>query len=105
MQLFNHALFHSMVLRPDNNTAAYRSPKLQTQHGPVEAEESPSYGNKSIAIATTVLHPDPTLPIWLDYHLRCVHVVLILMDDPRERSIFQHMTQGRRVVLFDEALH
>ena len=60
---------------PDNialRSDAYRSPKLQTQHGPVEAEEPPSY---AIAITTTVLHPDPTLPIWLDYHLRRVGVV------------------------------
>jgi len=92
----------NVILRPDADPEiAHPPPELQTQHGPIEPEKPPVYTNKSIAITTTVLHPDPTLPIWLDYHLRRADVILIFMDDPGERPIFERLIQGRTVVLFD----
>jgi len=90
----------NVVLRPDPVTV-HHSPELQTQQGPLEPEKPPSYANKSIAITTTILHPDPTLPIWLEYHLRRAAVILIFMDDPGERPIFERLIQGRTVILFD----
>jgi hypothetical protein len=91
---------NNIVLRPDVETAL-RLPEPQTQQGPLEHEAPPPYANKSLAITTTVLHPDPTLPIWLDYHLRRAAVILIFMDDPAERPIFERLIQGRSVVLLD----
>lgn len=55
--------------------------------------------NMSIAIATTVLHPGPTLPVWLDYHLRLVQHVVIYMDDPDEQPVFDRLCGDRPVTL------
>lgn len=57
--------------------------------------------NMSIAIATTVLHPGPTLPAWLDYHLRWVHHVVIYMDDPDERPVFDRLCRDKPVTLLE----
>lgn len=57
----------------------------------------------SIAITTTILHPDFTFPVWLNYHLRRVDLVMIFMDDPRERPLFEQLVRGKPVVLFDGA--
>ena len=91
---------NNVVLRPDVETAQH-SPELQTQQGPLQPEAPPSYANKSLAITTTVLHPDPTFTIWLDYHLRRAAVILIFMDDPAERPMFERLIEGRTAVLFD----
>ena len=91
---------NNVVLRPDIETAQH-SPELQTQQGALQPEAPPSYANKSLAITTTVLRPDPTFPIWLDYHLRRAAVILIFMDDPAERPMFERLIEGRTVVLFE----
>ncbi|KAJ5161823.1 hypothetical protein N7492_007215 [Penicillium capsulatum] len=72
----------SYVLSPENGTGF-----LETR------------ANISIAIATTVLHPPPTLPAWLDYHLRWVQHIVIYMDDPDERSEFERLCEDRPVTL------
>ena len=57
--------------------------------------------NTSIAIATTVLKPPPTLSEWLDYHLRWVQHVVIYMDSPDERSAFDRLCADRPVTLLN----
>ncbi|KAK4466083.1 hypothetical protein QBC42DRAFT_293703 [Cladorrhinum samala] len=57
----------------------------------------------SIAIATTVLNPAPNLDIWLDYHLQRCAVIILYLDDPARRAIFEPFTNGRSVLLFDGA--
>jgi len=53
-----------------------------------------------IALSTTVLSPDSNFPIWLEYHLKIVDVILIFMDDPERREEFEKY-EGRRVLLFN----
>ena len=72
---------------------------LAPEHGAGGLETIQS--NVSIAIATTVLHPGPMLPAWLDYHLRWVQHVLIYMDDPEERPAFEHLCGDRSVTLLE----
>ncbi|KAJ5351019.1 hypothetical protein N7541_008746 [Penicillium brevicompactum] len=55
----------------------------------------------SIAIATTILHPGPTLPTWLEYHLRWVEHVVIYMDDPDERPTFERLCKYKPVTLLN----
>jgi hypothetical protein len=55
--------------------------------------------NISIAIATTVLHPGPLLPVWLDYHLRWVQHIMVYMDDAEERPEFERLCEDRPVTL------
>lgn len=57
--------------------------------------------NISIAIATTILHPGPTLSAWLDYHLHWAQHVVIYMDDPDERPQFDHLCGDRPVTLLE----
>jgi hypothetical protein len=57
--------------------------------------------NISIAIATTVLHPEPTFLAWLDYHLRWVQHVVIYMDDINERPEFVRLCGDRPVTLLE----
>lgn len=57
--------------------------------------------NIPIAITTTILHPGPTLPAWLDYHLRWVQHVVIYMDDPDERPLFERLCEGRPTTLLE----
>lgn len=57
--------------------------------------------NMSIAIATTVLHPGPTLPAWFDYHLRWVQHVVIFMDDPDERPALDRVCENKPVTLLN----
>lgn len=61
--------------------------------------------NITIAIATTVLHPGPLLPVWLDYHLRWVQHVVIFMDDPDERPVFDSLCGDRPVTLLQGSQH
>ncbi|KAI1342029.1 hypothetical protein F5Y15DRAFT_330621 [Xylariaceae sp. FL0016] len=74
---------------------------------PEPGAEGATYGSGSleavsIAIATTILHPDPLiLPVWLDYHLRWVQHVVVYMDDPAERPVFEQICGNRPVTLFD----
>ncbi|KAH9884557.1 hypothetical protein F4778DRAFT_787665 [Xylariomycetidae sp. FL2044] len=68
----------------------------------------------SIAIATTILHPDPIVfPAWLDYHLgwgrrqrqqqqqQGVQLVVVYMDDPSERALFERLCGNRPVALLE----
>ncbi|KAK3358572.1 hypothetical protein B0T24DRAFT_643876 [Lasiosphaeria ovina] len=57
----------------------------------------------SVAIATTVLNPAPNLNIWLDYHLRRCAVIILYLDDPDRRSLFEPFCNGRSVLVFDGA--
>lgn len=57
--------------------------------------------NIPIAITTTVLHPSPMLPAWLDYHLRWVQHVVIYMDDPDERLLFERLCEGKPITLLE----
>lgn len=57
--------------------------------------------NISIAIATTILHPGPTLPAWLDHHLRWAQHIVIYMDDPSERPLFDTLCGTKPVTLLE----
>ncbi|KAK4147279.1 uncharacterized protein C8A04DRAFT_24521 [Dichotomopilus funicola] len=57
----------------------------------------------SIAIATTVLNPAQNLDIWLDYHLLRCAVIILYLDDPARRGLFEPLCKGRSVLLFDGA--
>ena len=54
-----------------------------------------------IAIVTTILHPDPSFPVWLEYHLQRVDRILIFMDDPSRAPIFEELVRDKPVVLFN----
>jgi hypothetical protein len=58
---------------------------------------------KSMAICSTVLNPGSRFAVWLDYHLRCADLMIIFMDDRRERPSFTAMTKGKPVLLLDGA--
>ncbi|KAJ5689104.1 hypothetical protein N7462_003496 [Penicillium macrosclerotiorum] len=75
----------SYILGPEYGTAGLESVRVDA----------------SFAIATTILRPGPILPVWLDYHLRWVHHVVIFMDDPDERPLFESLCGNRPVTLLD----
>jgi hypothetical protein len=58
---------------------------------------------ESMAICTTVLNPGPTFAVWLDYHLRCADLVIVFMDNPQKRPLFEAITAGKPVLLLDGA--
>lgn len=68
---------------------------------PNHSEDGAQYSEMSIAISTTITRPGPTLPIWLDYHLRRIDLIMIFMDDPTERPLFERIVGGRSVILFN----
>lgn len=61
--------------------------------------DATTQNNITVAIATTVLHPGPSLTTWLDYHLRWVQHVVIYMDDPNELPVFEQLCENRPVTL------
>lgn len=70
------------------------SPRLETVPG-----QRPK---ATLAIATTILRPGPSFPIWVDYHLRHnTDLIIVFMDDPRERPNIERLVQGRPVVLLE----
>jgi hypothetical protein len=68
---------------------------------PNHSKDGAQYSEMSIAIATTITRPGPTLPIWLDYHLRRIDLIMIFMDDPTEQPKFERLVEGRPVILFN----
>jgi hypothetical protein len=56
-----------------------------------------------MAICSTVLNLGPSFAVWLDYHLRRADLMIIFMDDPQERPLFEAMTEGKPVLLLDGA--
>ncbi|KAK3068953.1 quinone oxidoreductase [Teratosphaeriaceae sp. CCFEE 6253] len=53
----------------------------------------------SMAIATTVLHPEASFATWLDHHQRRAKHVLVYLDDPdRSWSDFERLVGGRSYV-------
>ncbi|KAJ5722709.1 hypothetical protein N7488_000744 [Penicillium malachiteum] len=79
-----------------NSSRQNESHGLAPEHGTETIQN-----NASIAIATTVLNPGDTLPDWLDYHLRWVQHVVIYMDDPNERPLFERLCGDRPVTLLE----
>ena len=59
------------------------------------------YRANSIAITTTILDPDPSFPVWLEYHLRRVDLIIIFMDDPNKQPHFESLVHNKPVVLFN----
>jgi hypothetical protein len=53
------------------------------------------------AIVTTILNPDPSFPVWLEYHLCRVDRILIFMDDPSKAPVFEELVRDKPVVLFN----
>ena len=76
-------------------------PHIDTPNSVPSADShSPDSSKKSIAISTTILSPDSNFPVWLDYHLRIVDLVMIFMDDPERKPLFESFIQGKPVILF-----
>lgn len=50
---------------------------------------------------TTVLNPDPTFPVWLDYHLRRFSLIIVFLDDPSEQPLLERLVKGKPVVFFN----
>ncbi|KAL9119447.1 MAG: hypothetical protein Q9187_004000 [Circinaria calcarea] len=58
----------------------------------------------ALAIVTTILEPALSFVIWLDYHLQRCKLLIIYIDDPTRRPIFESLCVGRAVRLFDGAM-
>jgi hypothetical protein len=54
-----------------------------------------------LAIVTTILKPDSSFPVWLEYHLRRVDRILIFMDDPSQSLVFEQLVRDKPVLLFN----
>ncbi|KAI9714516.1 MAG: hypothetical protein M1820_000477 [Bogoriella megaspora] len=52
-----------------------------------------------LAIATTILNPASNFVVWLDYHLQRCDLVLLYLDDPIKRPLFQQLCSNRAVRL------
>lgn len=57
----------------------------------------------SLAIATTILSPASNFIVWLDFHLRRCALILIYLDDPSKRIVFEQLCKNRPVNIFDGA--
>src|SRR5579871_1745507 len=90
-QLAEHVLPTSIPAAPDESIEEEETDE------PLEQITRP----QSIAISTTILSPDSNFPVWLDYHLRIVDLVMLFMDDPRRQPQFESFIQGKPVILFN----
>ncbi|MEU1953978.1 hypothetical protein ACWDO0_32135 [Nocardia rhamnosiphila] len=52
-----------------------------------------------LLICSTMLNPGPSLHSWIEYHLRRADTILIFMDDPGQRPLFEPFAVDERVVL------
>src|SRR6266496_1942325 len=90
--------------QPANDTTTdveTHPPEDKIEHKPQEPFKAPSHGNSTLAIMTTVLDPDPTFSVWLDYHLRRFDLVIVFLDDPSERPKLEQLVKDRPVVFFN----
>lgn len=62
---------------------------------------SSSGARHDLLICSTISNPDQSLHSWLEYHLRRVHTILIFMDDPGQRHMFDPFTGYDRVLLLE----
>lgn len=46
-----------------------------------------------------MMNPGPSLHYWIEYHLRRADTILIFMDDPGQRPVFEPFAQDDRVLL------
>ena len=76
-------------------------PLLPLEHKPQKPLKYPSNNTVTLAIMTTILNPDPTFPIWLDYHLRRFNLIIIFLDDPSEQPMLEQLVKGKPVVFFN----
>ena len=81
--------------------AQMHPPLPQIEHEPQVPLKNPSKNNVTLAIMTTILNPDPTFPIWLDYHLRRFDLIIIFLDDPSEQPVLEQLVKGKPVVFFN----
>ncbi|MEV0252181.1 hypothetical protein AB0H76_36735 [Nocardia sp. NPDC050712] len=56
-------------------------------------------GRNRLLICSTVLDPGPGYRFWLDFHLRQADLIVIFMDDPSKRPVFEALVEDRRVLL------
>jgi len=80
--------------------AGHREPRLGRMFSR-EAGKAERPADARMAIVTTILSPDPSFPVWLEYHLRRVDCILLFLDDPSKTAIFEELVGDRRVVLFN----
>ena len=60
-----------------------------------------SHSHPKIAISTTIKRPTATLQTWLNYSLRRFDLIIMFMDDPKERPAFERFIGDRPVVLLN----
>jgi hypothetical protein len=53
--------------------------------------------NKTItlAVTTTAVKPGPMLQAWLEYHLRRFNLIMVFIDDPTERPLFETLLHDK----------
>ncbi|MBP2187336.1 hypothetical protein [Nocardia goodfellowii] len=56
-------------------------------------------GRNRLLICSTVLDPGPSYRFWLDFHLRQADLIMIFMDDPSKRPLFEEAVADRPVML------
>ncbi|WP_157120778.1 hypothetical protein [Nocardia fusca] len=54
---------------------------------------------QGLLICSTIMDPGPSLHYWLEYHLRRADIIMIFMDDPGQRPLFEPFTEDDRVLL------
>ena len=76
-------------------------PSRQSEHKLPEPLKSLSHRDITLAIMTTILNPDPTFPVWLDYHLRRFDMIMIFLDDPSEQPMLEQLVKEKPIVFFN----
>ncbi|WP_416563146.1 hypothetical protein [Nocardia testacea] len=52
-----------------------------------------------LLICSTIMNPGPSLHHWIEYHLRRADIIMIFMDDPGQRPLFEPFAKNDRVLL------
>jgi len=48
----------------------------------------------TLAVCTTAVNPGPMLQAWLEYHLRRFDLIMVFIDDPSERPLFESLVHN-----------
>ncbi|MEV6273840.1 hypothetical protein [Nocardia sp. NPDC051832] len=71
-------------------------------HLPVSDNPAPAARDR-LLICATMLNPVPGYSFWLDFHLRQAALIMIFLDDPAQRPLFEAHAQAGRVLVLDGA--
>ncbi|MFC9892360.1 hypothetical protein ACFVMC_01585 [Nocardia sp. NPDC127579] len=64
----------------------------------MSVKSAPGARNRFL-ICSTMLDPSPGFGFWLDFHLRQAELIMIFLDDPDKRPLFEEVIGERRVLL------